>query len=66
MTLIRTLFEDIQFAHGRIPFHYMTLPIGEVHKDVLSIASKTMKIIFRIQSRRYNGHAEEDSSRISS
>ena len=43
---IRMLFEDIQFAHNRIPFHYMTLPRGEVHGDVLSIASHSMRIRF--------------------
>ncbi|ELI5395235.1 SIR2 family protein [Vibrio alginolyticus] len=43
---IRMLFEDIQFAHGRLPFHYMTLPDGEVHNDVMDITNKTMRIKF--------------------
>ena len=30
---IRMLFEDIQFTHGRMPYHYMTLPKEEVHSD---------------------------------
>ncbi|CAA0080288.1 Uncharacterised protein [Halioglobus japonicus] len=54
---IRTLFEDIQFAHGRIPFHYMTLPAGEVHSDVLSIASSSMRIKF-LEYSPARGHAE--------
>lgn len=43
---IRMLFEDVQFAHGRMPFHYMTLPDGEVHMDVLDVASESMRIKF--------------------
>lgn len=54
---IRILFEDIQFTHGRIPFHYMTVPVGEVHDDVLSIASKSMRIKFLTYSPG-DGHAE--------
>lgn len=54
---IRTLFEDIQFAHSRIPFHYMTLPSGEVHNDVLGIISESMKIKF-LKYSPDNGHME--------
>lgn len=54
---IRMLFEDIQFAHNRIPYHYMTLPSGEVHKDVLRIASDSMRIKFLSYS-PLNGHSE--------
>lgn len=54
---IRTLFEDIQFAHGRIPFHYMTLADGEVHEDILSIISNSMRIKFLKYSPNL-GHAE--------
>ncbi len=54
---IRMLFEDIQFAHGRMPFHYMTLPNGEVHFDVLAIASKSMRIKF-LEYSPDNGHQE--------
>jgi hypothetical protein len=54
---IRMLFEDIQFAHGRMPFHYMTLPRGEVHADVLRVASKSMRIKF-IEYSSDNGHEE--------
>ena len=43
---IRTIFEDIQFAHNRMPFHYMTLPEGEVSNDVLRIISNSMRIKF--------------------
>ncbi|WEJ71433.1 SIR2 family protein [Pseudomonas sp. PSE14] len=54
---IRMLFEDIQFAHGRMPFHYMTLPQGEAHQDLLAIASETMRIKF-IQYSPESGHQE--------
>jgi len=54
---IRMLFEDIQFAHGRMPYHYMTLPSGEVHDDLLSIASKSMRVKFLPYSSE-NGHLE--------
>lgn len=54
---IRMLFEDIQFAHGRMPYHYMTLPNGEVHDDLLDIASKSMRIKFLPYSPD-NGHSE--------
>ncbi|RNE88326.1 SIR2 family protein, partial [Marichromatium sp. AB32] len=43
---IRTLFEDIQFAHGRTPHHYMTLPKGEVHEEIIKIAESSMRIKF--------------------
>ena len=51
------LFEDIQFAHGRMPFHYMTIPVGEVHADVLRVASTSMRIKF-IEYSPDNGHEE--------
>ncbi|KHT64542.1 hypothetical protein RJ45_05875 [Photobacterium gaetbulicola] len=54
---IRMLFEDIQFAHGRLPFHYMTLPSGEVHCDVLDIAKESMRIRF-IEYSAEDGHKE--------
>jgi hypothetical protein len=54
---IRMLFEDIQFAHGRLPYHYMTLPHGEVHDDVLKIVSRSMRVKFSIYSPD-NGHSE--------
>lgn len=54
---IRTLFEDVKFAHGRTPFHFMTIPAGEVHPDVLSIASDSMRIKF-LEYLPDNGHAE--------
>lgn len=54
---IRTLFEDINFAHGRIPFHYMTLPNGEVHNDLLEIISDSMRIKFLKYSPEKN-HSE--------
>lgn len=54
---IRQLFEDIQFTHGCMPHHYMTLPTGEVHQDVLNVASKSMRIRF-IEYSPDNGHEE--------
>jgi len=54
---IRQLFEDIQFTHGFMPHHYMTLPKGEVHSEVLTVASKSMRIKF-IEYSPNNGHEE--------
>lgn len=54
---LRMLFEDIQFAHGRFPFHYMTLPKGEVHKDILDIVEVSMRIKF-LEYSPDNGHEE--------
>jgi len=54
---IRLLFEDIQFTHGFMPHHYMTLPRGEVHGDVLKVASESMRIKF-IEYSPDNGHEE--------
>jgi hypothetical protein len=54
---IRSLFEDVQYVYGRMPFHYMTLPEGEVHADILSVASESMKIKFLTYSPD-KGHAE--------
>lgn len=58
---IRMLFEDVQFAHGRTPFHFMTVPAGEVHSDVLSIASRSMRINF-IEYSPADGHVELTNS----
>lgn len=54
---IRMLFEDIQFAHGRMPFHYMTIPTGEAHPDLLDISSESMRIKF-IEYSSADGHVE--------
>lgn len=43
---IRMLFEDLQFAHGRMPYHYMTLPDGEVHADMMDVCTDSMRIKF--------------------
>lgn len=53
---IRMLFEDIRFAHGLIPYHYMTTPADEVLPEVKSIASRTMRIKF-LEYSSENGHA---------
>ncbi|MFI7837795.1 SIR2 family NAD-dependent protein deacylase [Pseudomonas asiatica] len=54
---IRMLFEDIQFAHGRMPHHYMTLPTGEVHQDIIRICAETMRMKF-LEYSAENGHLE--------
>ncbi|SEI43957.1 SIR2-like domain-containing protein [Azotobacter beijerinckii] len=54
---IRALFEDVQYAYGLMPAHYMTLPDGEVSNDILRVASEAMKIKFLTYSPE-NGHAE--------
>lgn len=54
---IRMLFEDIQFTHGRMPHHYMTIPNREVHPDVLTVASESMRIKF-LEYSPENGHEE--------
>jgi len=43
---IRAMFEDVRFAHGHMPFHYMTTPTGEVHQEVRLVIGETMKIRF--------------------
>lgn len=43
---IRMLFEDVQFTHGRMPLHYMTLPDNETHNDILKITAQSMRIKF--------------------
>lgn len=54
---IRALFEDVQFAHERMPLHYMTTPFGEVNDEVLNVASETMKVKF-ISYSPDKGHEE--------
>lgn len=58
---IRLLFEDVQFAHGRRPFHYMTVPEGEVDEKVLQIISDSMRIKF-LKYSPGGGHAELTTS----
>lgn len=58
---IRLLFEDVQYAYGRMPLHYMTLPEGEVDEDILSVASLAMKVKF-LKYSPDNGHEELTSS----
>lgn len=43
---IRTLFEDVQFAHARMPFHYMTVATDSVNEDVLEMTSDLMHVKF--------------------
>jgi hypothetical protein len=54
---IRELFEDVQFAHQRMPHHFMTIPAGEVNEDVMAIATEAMKVRF-LQYSPDNGHEE--------
>ena len=58
---IRLLFEDVQYAYGRMPFHYMTLPRGEVDADILSVTATSMKLKF-IEYAPDNGHEELTAS----
>jgi hypothetical protein len=58
---IRMLFEDVQFAYGRMPFHYMTLPSAEVHGDVLQVASESMRVKF-LEYSPAGGHVELTNS----
>ncbi|WP_099431147.1 SIR2 family protein [Pseudomonas mosselii] len=54
---IRALFEDVQYAYGRMPLHFMTLPEGEVSEDILQVASAAMKLKF-IKYSPAEGHKE--------
>ncbi|WP_225561593.1 SIR2 family protein [Rhodanobacter sp. DHB23] len=54
---IRMLFEDVQFAYGRMPFHYMTLPRGTAHADVLRVISELMHVQF-LEYSSDDGHLE--------
>lgn len=54
---IRALFEDVQYAYGRMPLHFMTLPEGEVSDDILQVASAAMKLKF-IKYSPAEGHKE--------
>ncbi len=58
---IRALFEDVQFAHNRMPYHYMTTPKEEVESEVLEVVSETMKIKF-LEYSPDNGHEELTTS----
>jgi hypothetical protein len=58
---IRALFEDVQFAHDRMPLHFMTIPRDEVDQDVMDVATETMKIRF-LPYAPDNGHAELTAS----
>lgn len=44
---IRLLFEDVQFAHVRLPFHYMTLPNNESNQDIEKVFKDTMRVIIK-------------------
>ena len=54
---IRALFEDVRFAHGLMPNHFMTLPAGENSDQILRILSGNMSLNF-IQYESNNGHQE--------
>lgn len=43
---IRSMFEDVRFAHEHMPYHYMTTPAGEIHPEVRTVIGETMKIRF--------------------
>lgn len=54
---IRALFEDVRFAHGQLPSHFMTLPKGQNADQVLKIMSENMSLKF-VQYDEKNGHLE--------
>ena len=54
---IRGLFEDVHFAHGQLPSHFMTLPAGQNADQVLKIISENMGLNF-IQYDSKDGHLE--------
>lgn len=54
---LRMLFEDLRFGHERLPRHYMTLPEGDVHREVLAELSGTMPMNYVLYSPDH-GHAE--------
>lgn len=41
---LRMLFEDIKFAYGRLPLHYMTIPTAEVPDEVLRELGAVMQV----------------------
>jgi hypothetical protein len=54
---IRSMFEDVRFAHHHMPLHYMTTPSDEVHAEVRAVIGETMKIRF-LEYSPSNGHQE--------
>ncbi|MNP68943.1 hypothetical protein D3C76_1649710 [compost metagenome] len=40
-----------------MPHHYMTLPTGEVHQDIIRICAETMRMKF-LEYSAENGHLE--------
>jgi len=58
---IRWMFEDVQFAHNAMPYHYMTTPAGEINDEIRVVAAETMKISFLEYSPDSN-HIELTSS----
>ncbi|MBN6150800.1 SIR2 family protein [Xanthomonas sp. AmX2] len=53
---IRMLFEDIRFAHGRLPDHYMTVAEGSVADEILTVTSEMMHVSF-LKYSQDNNHA---------
>ncbi|MCW0393955.1 hypothetical protein NB696_000367 [Xanthomonas sacchari] len=58
---IRMLFEDIRFAHGRLPDHYMTVAEGSVPDEILTVTAEMMHVSFLKYSPEDN-HAALTSS----
>jgi hypothetical protein len=54
---LRMLFEDIKFAYGRLPLHFMTIPTAEVAPEVLRELGSVMQIRHLTYSPD-NGHRE--------
>ncbi len=54
---LRMLFEDIKFAYGRLPLHFMTIPTDEVAPEVLRELGTVMQVKHLTYSPD-NGHHE--------
>ena len=54
---LRMLFEDIKFAYGRIPLHFMTIPTADVAPEVLRELGTVMQVKHLTYSPD-NGHQE--------
>lgn len=54
---IRAIFEDVRFAYGQIPNHFMTLPAEENNDQILEIVSHNTGLNF-LKYNPSNGHIE--------
>lgn len=54
---VRMIFEDVQFAHSQMPFHFFSLPQNEVPLNIQGLIKKTMRLQF-LEYSPNNGHRE--------